>query len=110
MSSIGSNQSSKRCELVSIAECEGLGLLITFFMAWSPARHQRRVIRGWSPRSLRHLQFLPTQRRDLPSREPVIEAGERQGRCIECAQDEAERALAANKASDRIVDLVGQRP
>ena len=25
---------------------------------------QRRVIRGWSPRRLRHLQFLPTQRRD----------------------------------------------
>src|SRR6516165_4429618 len=29
----------------------------------SPAL-QRRVIRGWSPRRLRHLQFLPTQRRD----------------------------------------------
>src|SRR5450755_3430679 len=30
---------------------------------------QRRVIRGWSPRRLRHLQFLPTQRRDqrIPS-------------------------------------------
>src|SRR5271170_3845571 len=64
MFSIGSNQSSKRWELLSIAGCEGLGLLITFFMAWSPARHQRRVIRGWSPRRLRHLQFLPTQRRD----------------------------------------------
>src|SRR5271163_1341181 len=64
MSSIESNQSSKRWELLSIAGCEGFGLLITFFMAWSPARHQRRVIRGWSPRRLRHLQFLPTQRRD----------------------------------------------
>src|SRR5271167_118202 len=39
MSSIGSNQSSKRWELVSIAECESSGLLVTFFMAWSPARH-----------------------------------------------------------------------
>src|SRR5271170_4711982 len=38
MSSIGSNQSSKRCELVSIAECESSGLLVTFFMAWSPGR------------------------------------------------------------------------
>src|SRR5271170_5369096 len=39
MFSIGSNQSSKRWELLSIAGCEGSGLLITFFMAWSPARH-----------------------------------------------------------------------
>src|SRR5271167_4577821 len=38
MSSIGSNQSSKRWELVSIAECESSGLLVTFFMAWSPGR------------------------------------------------------------------------
>src|SRR5271155_606743 len=72
MFSIGSNQSSKRWELLSIAGCEGLGLLITFFMAWSPARHQRRVIRGWSPRRLRHLQFLPTQRRDLQHLEGLV--------------------------------------
>src|SRR5258708_36848224 len=32
----GSNQSSKRWELLSIAECESSGLLVTFFMAWSP--------------------------------------------------------------------------
>src|SRR5271167_1201295 len=38
MSSIGSNQSSKRWELVSIAECESSGLLVTFFMAWSPGQ------------------------------------------------------------------------
>src|SRR5271169_2026093 len=38
MSSIGSNQSSKRWELLSIAECESSGLLVTFFMAWSPGR------------------------------------------------------------------------
>src|SRR5271163_1896589 len=38
MSSIGSNQSSKRWELVSIAECESSGLLVKFFMAWSPGR------------------------------------------------------------------------
>src|SRR5271155_4737984 len=38
MSSIGSNQSSKRWELASIAECESSGLLATFFMAWSPGR------------------------------------------------------------------------
>src|SRR5271169_6775567 len=38
MSSIGSNQSSKRWELVSIAECGSSGLLVTFFMAWSPGR------------------------------------------------------------------------
>src|SRR5271155_5520189 len=77
MFSIGSNQSSKRWELLSIAGCEGLGLLITFFMAWSPARHQRRVIRGWSPRRLRHLQFLPTQRRDQAKGDkPVFARGQ----------------------------------
>src|SRR5712675_1825128 len=38
MSSIGSNQSSKRWELVSIAECESSDLLLTFFIAWSPGR------------------------------------------------------------------------
>src|ERR1700745_2106377 len=38
MSSIGSNPYSKGWELVSIAECERSGLLVTFFMAWSPGR------------------------------------------------------------------------
>jgi len=32
---------------------------------------KRRMIRGWSPRRLRHLQFLPTPRRDRLTSAPV---------------------------------------
>jgi hypothetical protein len=36
--SMGSYQSSKRWELISVVEGESSGVVVTFFMAWSPAR------------------------------------------------------------------------
>src|ERR1700733_14278680 len=36
--SIGSNQPSKRWELLSVVGCESSGFVVTLVMAWSPAR------------------------------------------------------------------------
>src|ERR1700733_13892225 len=36
--SIGSNQPSKRWELLSVVGCESSGFVVTLVMAWAPAR------------------------------------------------------------------------
>src|ERR1700756_1378125 len=84
MSSIGSNQSSKSWELLSIAECESSGLLVTFFMAWSPGRRFNAGDSRLITRRLRHPKFLPTQRRDhARTATAVFFEGGRQWRLVE---------------------------
>src|SRR5450631_1551759 len=72
MSSIGSNQSSKRWELVSIAECESSGLLVTFFMAWSPGRRfnaddSRLITTETTPPSIPTNPATGPRRRSVPT-------------------------------------------